>query len=341
MRAPAFYLLTIAVFVATGEARGLEKIRTCYYDGDLESIAVSLDGQRYAVATTRLDSILVYQRDEGKLIARIPRERRCVGHCGLAFSPDGKTVAYSLLAQDAEKIPYFAVRVVSPGEATASIELKDPDLVIHQLAFGTGELLAAVQSDDKVLVWNLRTKSLVFQSDKQSAPKLTFTPDGNTLVSVGSVGRERSLLRWHIKDKKPRVHVGTIRPSPLAACCTRDGKQVLIGNSAGEIEVWPIAGDRPDRVISLLEVENELLLSQMAISPDGRRVAAVYNKAIFISDIHTGKTICRMSHSKGYDIVQLAFSGDGEFLFSGAEGLRPDVRSETILWKVESRKSKE
>lgn len=329
MRVICLFVMVTTLFASPCElVWAQEKLRTHNYDGDLQCLSISSDGKRYAVGVSANDSLLVYQLEGTRIIGRFARD---LGHTrAVAFSPDGKLLAFAVMGQDSEKQPYLAVRLASMDKAQPYFDLKGPRADICELSFSpSGAFLAAGQTDGAVRVWDVNSGRSVFRSSKQAGPvSLAFSRDSRALASAS---RDSSLFRWNTQTWNPFPE-SQMQAVALVACYTHDSKYLLVGTNEGKLQKWLADGQKLGQVTSIPGIAGPIEL--FALSGDVSRAGTVFRNMILISDVRTGKVLFRLAHSKNYKISHLAFSRNGSLLLSGATNDFANSRTEVILWNL-------
>jgi WD40 repeat protein/tRNA A-37 threonylcarbamoyl transferase component Bud32 len=138
---------------------------------------------------------------------------------------------------------------------------------------------------------------------------LTYSPDGQSLLSVGDEGE---LFVWDAAagSERPRRlqgHVGRIRSVAVSA----DGRLVLSAGEDGTVRVWDAAAGREK---TRFVPEPHQTLTSVAVSPDGERALCGGHKNIWLWDTATGRKRLRLPHAA----ESVAFSPDGRTAVSGS-----------------------
>ena len=152
---------------------------------------------------------------------------------------------------------------------------------------------------------------------------LTFSPDGNTLVSANSEG---TLYLWDVNKRVIKAEFIGHTDNIQSIVFSPDGK--TIASSAGwndkTVRIWDVESRE---VISIL-IDGTEEISSLAFSPDGKTLATGAewkDSLIKLWDVTTGKLKTTFIGHTG-DIKDLAFSPDGKYLVSCADFLDSTIR---------------
>jgi WD40 repeat protein len=221
--------------------------------------------------------VTVWTLDSGKVLQTFPKTNGFI--LGLDFSPDSKTVA---AAHDQAA----TVWDVATGKAKFTMEPTYRLLGCNSIRYSPdGGRLAIGAGDATVRIWEAGSgrelAPLSLHSDLTSDHPVDFSRDGRRLVSCG---RKHALVIWEL-DARPNVAyklhrypVYCIAGGPegqwvATASDTRGYARLTISElkpASAELKVWnPASGD----VKHTFKYELPLINS-LAVSPDGRRLAA-------------------------------------------------------------------
>jgi RNA polymerase sigma factor (sigma-70 family) len=248
---------------------------------------------------------------------------------GLAFSPDGSTLATS------DESSVIRLLAAATGKEKLVLRVKFPDQgsdrEIRSLAFSPdSRTLYAGTGYGVILRWDAGTGAAAPElgtarkSIYAGVRRLLFPPDGRSLVSVGDDGLIR---RWDVASGKERPGVEGFDGHALAVQ-SPDGRLIAAGDVTGRLETYDAATGR--RLVVLCEGGSELRC--LLWTPDGSRLlTSATGDRVTLWDARAGReersfplpaAAARKpgdSHLRG-----AAFSPDGRFLFTSqsADGVR-------------------
>jgi WD40 repeat protein len=157
------------------------------HKGEIDSIAFSLDGK--TLISGGQDSILnLWDVATGKIIKSIKHSWRIPG---IIFNSNGKT--FATLSDDIKlfEFPTCKLKNIFTGD----------NLIISAAAFSpNGKLFAAGDEYGVIFLWDVATGRRLSKLNGHSdiISSLSFSPDGNYLVSTGG-NQDGSLILWTIK----------------------------------------------------------------------------------------------------------------------------------------------
>jgi WD40 repeat protein len=253
------------------------------------------------------------------------RLRACWARC-LTFSLEGKVLAagrYLWDAADGRERIRFQGHQEGPAEHVAL----SPD----------GGVLATLDSDERVRLWDARTGKQLRQAEGtfkwtswttlHCTFTFTFAPDGRTLY-VGEPGAVRVI---NTADGKAAALPSPPRKGLSLDLVSPDGTAGLSVAGGGRLVVWELKSGKV-----LAEVAGPKDPQLLALSSGGKRLAVAIEEdapAVVVYDLASGKELCRCQ-GHGTAVGELAFSPDGKALLGGCCGLT--VR----LWDAETGKER-
>ena len=249
----------------------------------------------------------------------------------VAVSPDGKCVAGG--NQDGT-VTLWEVRT-----ACTKATLLGHQGSVFALAFSPdGRLLASGGYDDTARIWDVTTGREVatFGEHEVKLSSLAFTPDGKSLFSA--TGSPGGVVRiWDIASGRGRVvfrqsdsrNLKERTPNIYQIALTPDGGTLGLAVQGGVI-LWDVSKQAERTSLPAFAT------TCLAITPNGKLVAARNKACVTIWDVDTGHVRAQLNTNASPPIMSLAFSPDCERLAIGI-GAGPDQLSVVKLWDVASR----
>jgi WD40 repeat protein len=300
-------------------------------EGSLEWVALSDDGAALLVQSG--DGGRVHSGDNGYTLFSLAELD--VTSRQTAFSPDGK---YLAIAQEAS----IQLRRMQDGVLIQSLHFENSRAAIGQLAFSPdSDMLAAV--GDAVYLWDLSQVALREELRVDySLDELTASPDAGSLVTWGAgsltarlwtTGLSEGPKKGGLTDKQG-IPIEDVVFSPdgdifaTAADAVRlwnTADQTLISTfvaSAEDVEIRIKVFDPDSGETNFATFHNQIPISSVAFSPDGRMLAAgTIHRSIYLWAYPSGEPLGVLSSEQllageSQPIDKLAFSEDSQHLLA-------------------------
>jgi RNA polymerase sigma factor (sigma-70 family) len=313
-------------------------------------VAASPDGKVLACADARNGTIILWDPVTKKEIRRFKGTHGFDGNvCGLAFSPDGKTLAHggdalnvwhvdSGMLLYAEKdddhtvlsvefsadskllaftrVDDTAVQLVSVDAWKKLAPFKSPRSV-NSFALSDHKTLIAIryatatQKAHSISVFDLATGQQLrqFEGHKNEVHGLTLSPDAKTLASHST---DKTIRLWDVATGKEKRSLSADQYAYGTLRFASDGKTLAWANSAGLIRIWDLAtGKRLDRAEG-----HQGVVSSVVLSKDGKTLfSAGTDGTVRLWETLTGKELRRLDGHTGV-ISGISLTQDGKLVAS-------------------------
>ena len=334
-------------------------------------LSISPKGRYLAVAN--VDGVIrLWDVEARRLVTRIaPRVHGPAGGGGkkkaeprkafsVAFSPDGKTLAYgcperrvglwdvqgnrltrTLTLADGSEPPKPSTHYAVPAVRSRVLTEAPREAVLRLIWADQGRTLVAYTAPDGLTLWDVASEKLKARLDfhpKDSLKAyLAMSPDGRTLAACSE--ERHSVLLYDVRQGR------RLFDRPFHACgvwhvrYSPDGTVMATADSTGDVLLW----DADGRFLRRLKGRPSCSLGTMRFSPDG--------SALFVGDDEgdirkwdpaTGKCLLTVRIPRRFkDIARyasaLAVSPDGKRLFAGTRdpvATMFDVERGKVLWQA-------
>ncbi|KAL9012801.1 MAG: hypothetical protein Q9173_002458 [Seirophora scorigena] len=185
-----------------------------------------------------------------------------------------------------------------------------------KVAVSPDNAVALSLSDGRIILYHVVARSFSeFGVHSPAVRALAFSPDGSSLVSVGS---DRTMRSWGLK-KQAQSLIGSVGNIPDIAVFSPDGKQIVVTTSEypwRNIQIW----DASLRTTEILTESPPAITRFIGLSPCGRYLATTgYDEGEALR-IHNTKDASEFVSMAGGDkVLKMTFSADSKRLAFASE----------------------
>jgi len=241
---------------------------------------------------------------------------------GLAFAPDGKTLA------SADGDGPITLRDVATGEGVAT--LRGHTLPAFCVAFAPdGKTLATGGYDHTVRLWDVgqRRAIVALRGHSGAVFAAAFAPDGKTLATGGF---DQVVKLW---DVESRQETGAIRGHTArvwSLAYSPDGTTLATGGEDGVAKLWDAIEPQDRESLDGRWAEPGHGAYTLAFTPGGRELLTA-DRRVRAWDLATRRAVASLPDSAGADI-SVAVSPDGKVIAAG------DNDGSIRLWDARTRR---
>jgi WD40 repeat protein len=258
--------------------------------------------------------------------------------CGVAFSPDGKT----LVSAETTATGEVTLWDVATGK---SINTFNSPYQLGSLALSRDGKTVAAGGQNGPQLWDIRTGKATMLSATSSimSASVAFSPDSATLASLASDGKSWKICLWNLAEGKKTAALTTASKVVHGLAFSSDGKTVLAVGSDGTgkartIEAWEVASRKKTSTFAIdgKPIGTTDYNRLWVFSPDGTMLATPGDSpnTITLWDVASGKELAELGH--GEPVMAVAFSRDGTRVATSTGNLQPDFH--IYIWELTGRR---
>ncbi|MCX6925316.1 MAG: hypothetical protein NT154_19210, partial [Verrucomicrobia bacterium] len=296
-----------------------------------EVLAVALSPDGKLVAASRVNGfIAMWELASFRLVREV--QAHAMACFGLAFSPDGQTLASSGFWHN--EVRFWNV---DSGKLVREISVPKPGKLAFSpngklLAIGTGDIWGAPLTESLTLLYDAGTGEALGALPASGGRALAFSRDGEFLATAPA--RPGPLKVWNVASRQV-VHAFPTRG--LRSVCFSPAGDTLAGGEWGSVDVWSLteAAKRTSLPSDHLSAERTVF------SPDGTLLAAANGDGtIQVRDARSFEPVAVL-RGHGAIVQDLAFTPDSQLLLSASDdgtvrlwkaGAAPPRNAHVSLW---------
>lgn len=270
--------------------------------GPLQRVALSPDGTTAACGEGNL--VRLYHLDTGNERAVLQGHTGAV--VGLAFSPDGQTLA--TVSHD-RTLKLWDWTTGSRVRRTVPGPIALPSAVAYA---PNGQLLATGYQDGTLKVWETATgtERTTVKVHSGLVASVAFAPDGQTAVSAS---HDRTAKLWDVATAKERFALAGHQNSLHAAAFAPDGKTVATASEDKTVKLWNVATGKARGTLT----GHAQGVSAVAFAPrEATLASAGTDGKVKLWDLTANKEKAQLA-TESSNVVGLAYNPDGTRLLTG------------------------
>jgi WD40 repeat protein/energy-coupling factor transporter ATP-binding protein EcfA2 len=241
-------------------------------------------------------------------------------------SPDGKTVA----ASGEGGIGLWDVQT---GQHIGSLSIENIGLIITMDFSPDGKTLASGDAYGTIILWDVETRqaTAILPTSQLEIQSVAYSPDGKKLASSG---RDKTILLWNLANGSGNLLYSlSDNARSFGLTFSPDGDTLISHRDDGTIIIWDVSTapntslKTNQSIARLIDSHTDIVAnSNVAFSPDGKKLASPGEDGIRLWNVSTGQPIGQpLGGIQNKALNSIAFSPDGKTVAASGEGT-------LILW---------
>jgi WD40 repeat protein len=226
------------------------------------------------------------------------------------FRPDGAVLAVG--GAD------YLVRLLDVASGREVSRIKGHRASVMGLAYSPdGRRIATARGDWLVRIWDVESKKALFDlpapaipAKMNYGPSVAFGPDGRWAVAGCA---DKTVRVWNLADRSEAT-VFRGHQAFVTSVAVLPGDRIASQDITGSVRVWERATGREVRTF---QVREGFFTQDMAVSPDGTRLAVPSGNEVRVFDLDSGRVALTLRGHAG-TVSTVAFTPDGSRLLSGS-----------------------
>jgi WD40 repeat protein len=265
-------------------------------------------------------------------IATLPRGTVAdpFGANGLAFSPDGRTLATTDKGGSGDTIAsLWDVTDRTQPKQLSTLPIGNASSWAYEFAFSTDGRTLVTGVSGGAIVWNVADRAHPVRLAKldSTGGKMAFSLNG-AVLATGGIG---TVTLWDMKDPtRPSPHATLTGHAELvtSVAFSADGRTLATSDERGTAILWTMT-DR-DEAVRLDNVNVRSFIDSITLSPDGRTLVTAGESTATLWSVATYGAPQQLTELTGHRIetFEVAFTPDGRSMATA------DYDGKAIFWDV-------
>ena len=248
------------LIIWNADSSGKEVFRLDDLKGGVSSLSFSPDGTRIAAANHNGYGFRVWDIATKNEVASLPQG----SFAQVRFSPDGES--FAVVGRDR------VVRLFDANDGKPIKNLFEHSSSIYGLSFSpNGNLLATTSHDGELIIWDVKSSTVVKRFEASGNRYACFSPDGELLVTTGyeTPAGPGGIFVYSVGDSIEHVASHLTSSIVTRANFSPDGQYIIVSGHGGTLQVRePVSG-----LVVLKKQAHTYRVAHCCFSPNGWKFA--------------------------------------------------------------------